>query len=383
MERKKMKTIFIDATNIGIGGGVTHLLELLNHFDSKRYNMNLVVCASRAVLKKLPEVSNVKKITHPMLNKSIIHRLLYHFYLFDKEIKSQKTDLLFSITGDYIGNFQTVVGMSRNMLLYDERALGDISSWKEKIRFRLNFLKQKKCFKNATAIIFISHFAKDLITRRLSLGEKRVEVIYHGVANRFKRHHKPLVKDFGFDTKSVINFIYISTVHVYKHQWNVVKAIDRVRNDLDLDLRLTLVGDVIYDPSGRRMFEAIDKVDKHGNFIQYLGNVNYDKIHELYNTSSAIIFVSSCENMPNTLLEGMASGLPILCSNLPPMPEFLKDGGLYCDPYSVDSIVVGIKKLLSSPEKMAESVLINQIEITRYDWEFTAQKTFELLNEIC
>lgn len=378
-----MKTIFIDATNIGIGGGVTHLLELLNHFDSQKYDMNLVVCASGAVLKKLPEVSNVRKMTHPLLNKSILHRFIYQFYLFDKEIKSQNTDLLFSITGDYIGNFQRVVGMSRNMLLYDERALGDISSWKEKMRFRLNLLRQKRCFKHATAIIFISNFAKDLITRRLSLSEKRVEVIYHGVANRFKRKQKSLVEDQAIDVKSRINFIYISTVHVYKHQWNVIEAVGRVRKEWDLDLRLTLVGDVIYEPSGRRMFEAIEEFDGEGKFVQYLGNVHYEQIHELYNTSSAIIFASSCENMPNTLIEGMASGLPILCSNFPPMPEFLKEGGFYCDPYDVDSIAAGIKELLSNPEKQAKSVILNQNEITGYSWENTAHKTFEFLNEIC
>jgi|688.fasta_scaffold217713_1 glycosyltransferase involved in cell wall biosynthesis len=378
-----MKTIFIDATNIGIGGGVTHLLELLNHFDSRQYHMNLVVCASEAVLKKLPEVSNVKKITHSLLNKSIIHRGIYQLYFFDKEISACKADLLFSITGDYIGNFHKVVGMSRNMLLYDELALDQISSWKEKIRFRLNFIRQKRCFNKAKAIIFISEYSKDLITKRLSLSGKRVEVIYHGLANRFKRDEKPHVNDLGIDVKNPINFIYISTVHVYKHQWNVVEAVGRVRNELGLELTLTLVGDVIYEPSGRRMFRCIEELDAEGKFVQYLGNVQYEKIHELYKTSSAIIFASSCENMPNTLIEGMASGLPILCSNFPPMPEFLKEGGFYCNPYHVDSIVEGIKELLANPEKQAKTVMLNQHEMDKYDWAITSQKTFEFLNEIC
>jgi len=377
-----MKTIFIDATNIGIGGGVTHLLELLNHFDSKRYKMNLVVCASEAVLKKLPEVSNVKKITHALLNKTIIHRGVYQLYYFDKVINEQKADVLFSITGDYVGNFHKVVGMSRNMLLYDELALSQISSWKEKIRFRLNFIRQRRCFKKATAIIFISQYAKDLITKQFSLSGKQVEVIYHGVANRFKRDKHPLDAVTGINTQLPINFIYISTVHVYKHQWNVVAAIGRLRKELNLDLRLTLVGDVIYEPSGKRMFDAIREADPEGKFVHYLGNVHYDKIHELYKTSSAIIFASSCENMPNTLIEGMASGLPILCSNFPPMPEFLKEGGFYCDPYQIDSIMEGIKELLANPEKQAKTILLNREEMDNYDWERTAQRTFEFLIEI-
>jgi glycosyltransferase involved in cell wall biosynthesis len=87
--------------------------------------------------------------------------------------------------------------------------------------------------------------------------------------------------------------------------------------------------------------------------------------------------------MPNTLIEGMASGLPILCSVFPPMPEFLKEGGFYCDPYQVDSIVEGIKQLLKNPEKQTKTVMFNQHEIAKYDWGITSQKTFEFLNEIC
>ena len=35
--------------------------------------------------------------------------------------------------------------------------------------------------------------------------------------------------------------------------------------------------------------------------------------------------------MPNTLVEAMASGLPIACSDRGPMPEVLGDGGVLFD----------------------------------------------------
>ena len=48
---------------------------------------------------------------------------------------------------------------------------------------------------------------------------------------------------------------------------------------------------------------------------------------EYLSKSNIFIFASSCENMPITLIEGMASGLPIACSDRGPMPEVLQDGG--------------------------------------------------------
>ena len=47
------------------------------------------------------------------------------------------------------------------------------------------------------------------------------------------------------------------------------------------------------------------------------------------------VFASSCENLPNILIEGMAAGLPIACSRRPPMPEVLGDAGESFDPEAV------------------------------------------------
>ena len=52
--------------------------------------------------------------------------------------------------------------------------------------------------------------------------------------------------------------------------------------------------------------------------------------------ANLFVFASSCENMPNTLVEAMAIGLPIACSDRGPMPEVLRDGGVYFDPEDCD-----------------------------------------------
>ena len=62
--------------------------------------------------------------------------------------------------------------------------------------------------------------------------------------------------------------------------------------------------------------------------LQYL----HDDLHQKYLDADLGLFASSCENMPNILLETMGAGLPIACSNRQPMPEILKNGGEYFDP---------------------------------------------------
>ena len=60
---------------------------------------------------------------------------------------------------------------------------------------------------------------------------------------------------------------------------------------------------------------------------------------EKYSEHDGIIFASTCENMPNILIESMGCGKPIACSKKLPMPQFLKEGGFYFDALSLNSII--------------------------------------------
>ena len=48
--------------------------------------------------------------------------------------------------------------------------------------------------------------------------------------------------------------------------------------------------------------------------------------------SDIFVFASSSETFGITLLEGMAIGIPIICSNRSSLPEILKNGGIYFNP---------------------------------------------------
>ena len=78
--------------------------------------------------------------------------------------------------------------------------------------------------------------------------------------------------------------------------------------------------------------------------MSFLGGIAFDEIHHCYMSSDAFVFASSCENLPNILIEAMASGMPIICSSLGPMPEVLGEQGLYFDPFEPETLKSGIKK---------------------------------------
>src|SRR5690606_24895104 len=122
----------------------------------------------------------------------------------------------------------------------------------------------------------------------------------------------------------------------YKHQWHVVEAIAKARAQ-GADLSLFLVGGG-KGAAQQRLEDAIKRHDPKGEFVKQVEFLEHAKIPAVIAEADVFVFASSCENLPITLLEGMAAGLPIACSDRGPMPEVLQDGGAYFDPEDPEAI---------------------------------------------
>lgn len=376
--------IGIDATNLGGGGGVTHLKEILasliNDFPLLNNDHKIIVFSSTKVLQKLPDSLQIEKLTFPELNRNLLYRVLFQLFRYDQEIV-KRCDILFSITGDYIGHFKPVVSMSQNMLLYERTIWREIKYPKEIIRFWLNYQKQKRSFKNSDGIIFISKYAHAAVSKQINLTGKKIVIIHHGVSDRFrgKLQSQNPISDYS-DLKP-FRLLYVSTVHVYKHQWNIVNAVGNLHKK-GYPVELFLVGGIIFKPAGDRLIKVINRIDPEGSYIKFLDHIQYEEISEYYKNTDGIVFASTCENMPNILIESMSSGRPIACSDKQPMPEFLKENGFYFNSYNVNSIESAIEKLIMNPsirEKMAKN---NLSESMKYSWRKTTIETLNFIKNI-
>tara|TARA_A100001011_G_scaffold400077_2_gene512167 strand:+ start:6085 stop:7221 length:1137 start_codon:yes stop_codon:yes gene_type:complete len=376
-----LKTLAIDATSIVNTGGFTHLYHIIESFDEKFHPTikKIIIYGSKNVLNRLPNHELINKQSHSFLNNGILFRLFFQFFILDWLLKKSKVDILLSTTGDFIGHFRPYVGISQNMLLYEKDFWKEIKSLKERIKLWINFNRQKKSFKGASGVIFISKYAKKFITKEIGLENKPSKIIHHGISPLFINYN-PKIKIQNQKGESTLKLIYVSTVHVYKNQWNVIDAIWQLRKK-GIRISLTLIGPVIYAPSGEKLFSKIKEKDPKGEFIKYIKEAPYKELPAYYFNHDAIIYASTCENMPNILIESMASGLPIACSDKEPMPEFLKGGGYYFDANSVNSIAQALITLIEDKD-IKKKIIKNLEEVRKLKWENTSKKTFSFVTGI-
>lgn len=379
---KKELIIGIDATNIRHGGGRTHLVEMLRTSDPLEKDIaKIIVWGSSETLALLDEKSWLKKVSPRLLNQGFFRRIFWQRFMLSVEARALGCDLLFVPGGSYSGNFQPVVTMSQNLLPFEWVELKRYGfSW---LTFRLIFLRftQGWTFHNASGTIFLTKYAKKTVQKSVGKFKGLTTVVPHGLSARFFIPPR-LQKDIcSYSFNKPYRLLYVSTIDEYKHQWNVVEAVAKLRQVTGFPLKLQLVGS-FYPPALQKLYASFKYFDPVGDWVSHVQNVSYEKIHEIYKNSDAAIFASSCENMPNILLEYMASGLPIACSNKGPMQEILGEYGEYFDPIYPDSIFGAIHNLIESPllrKKLAEGGFQRA---SLYSWSRCSSDTLDFFKKV-
>ncbi len=381
MKKFKLSTIGIDATNIRCGGGVTHLVELLRALQPVTFGIErVVVWGSTATLKALEDRPWLTKRNPPALDKGLIVRTLWQRFYLSHAGRDAGCEVLFLPGGSYAGNFYPVVTMSQNLLPFEMRELLRYGVSLLTLKLLLLRLTQSRTFRQTAGVIFLTEYAREAVIKVTGKLRGQSCIIPHGLNPRFNMAPKRQLLIADYDEAHPFCVIYVSVIEPYKHHWHVVEAVAALRKE-GLPVVLDLVGPS-YPPALKRFNAAFSREDAAHQWVRYHGAIPFDKLHHNYAEADIGLFASSCENMPNILLETMAAGLPIACSRKGPMPDMLGDAGLYFDPEKPAEIAAALRELISSPELRMRLAQASYERAQQYSWQRCADETFGFLAEI-
>ena len=370
----------IDAFNLSFGGGVTHLIEVLRNADPQKFGFQkVIIWGNSSTLMKIEDRPWLCKKPLPVLDGGLIRRLLWHKFELKLLAQNAQCNILFSPGGTALSGYYPSVTMCRNMLPFEWREIRRPGFHIQSLKLLLLRWVQLISFRRVSGLIFLTAYARSSITKLVRLASDGVTTIPHGISLDFLMPPRPQLPISKYSLESPYTLVYVSKTDLYKHHDKLVYAVGKLRNQ-GYPLRLVLVGP---KGSGALNLEvAMNKVDPRGLFISYLGSIPYNKINALYQSADLGVFASTCENMPNILIELMASGLPIACSNSGPMPEVLGLGGEYFDPEILESIATCLKGLIDSPERREQISNLSFKEAESFSWKNCADSTFSFLEKV-
>ncbi len=369
----------IDASNLRYGGGVTHLVEFLRAAVPVEHAFSsIIVWGDASTLNHLDDRPWMRKIHVPFLDRGTPWRVLWQYFRLCAQARREGCNLLLVPGSSYSGAFRPFVTMSQSMLPFapaEVRRYG--CSWK---RLRLLLLRrsQARTFRKAGGVIFLSQYAKGAITSAVRGIDGASRIIPHGIGPQFLTCPRPQREIATYSRETPFRILYVSKIDHYKHHDHVISAVRQLR-ETGLPVHLDLVG--APQAAFGRLRQILSQAGR-GEFVTCHGSVPYVDLPSWYRRADLFVFASSCENMPITLLEAMASGLPIACSDRGPMPEVLCNAGVYFNPEVPAAIADAIRSLIEDTTLRARCAVAAHEYAKSYSWERCAADTLAFLANV-
>ncbi|MDH5523676.1 MAG: glycosyltransferase family 4 protein [Desulfobulbaceae bacterium] len=369
--------IVINAFSARRGGGKTYLRNLLLYCPNDDGLKVTVLVASSSKLEVTHPNIQIYRVKFPVDNPLL--RVFWEKTRLSQFLRRVKADILFCPGGVLpiasTDQWKTVT-MFRNMIPFDEEQRKKYPFGYMRLR---NFLLSKillRSMESADLVIFISEYAKSIIHRISEKGIKKSVTIPHGVGKDFFRSNLEGSKAFNFLPQTPY-ILYPSIIDVYKSQLEVVQAVSNLV-DRDIDVPVLLMVGEVYGKYGDKVRALINNKGLHDKVI-LTGGVPYTEMPYLYQHAEFVIFASQSENCPNILLEALASGCAILCSDRMPMPEFGDDSVEYFDPDNPEQLSYGIEKFIFNKKYLLKKQQVALERAKIFSWEKSANLTWQAL----
>ena len=376
-----MATIVINALSARRGGGQTYIRNLLACLDeSHKYIVLVGPYNSRLFEKAAAGKFYIRLYDCGRLNVYPLWRLFWEYFTLPKLLRTWKADVYYAAGG---GTFVRVpkgiasATIIRNMLPFDPKERSRFPFF-SLARLKLALLKYIALYavKRSDKVVFISEYSKKIVTESIPEAARKGQVIYHGIDSHF---FTPQAADFDFSRFGVKRdefYLYVSAFNHYKAQAELAREWGfLVKNEFPYPLLLTGFLEPGYTNYVRRTISNLGLEDK----VIITGPVSYEKLPAYYAGARSLVFASSCECCPNILLEMMASGKPIFCSQFSPMPEIGGKNLIYFDPYQRGSLSEKILQAEKDFESLRNVGILNRKRAETFRWQESADQTVQFL----
>lgn len=231
----------------------------------------------------------------------------------------------------------------------------------------------------AGRIIAISECTKQDTVRLYGIAPDNIHVIPLGVHPRFRPIQSPDALAaargrYGLPARYVLS---VGTIEPRKNLTLLLEAYQALLAG-DPELGLVIVGQKgwLYE----RFFRRLAELGLEGRVI-FPGFVPGEDLPALYSAAACFAYPSLYEGFGLPVLEAMAGGTPVVCSNSSSLPEVAGDAALLLEPQDVEGWVVALRRILTDATLRVEMREKGRRQAARFTWDETARRTAAVYDE--
>lgn len=231
--------------------------------------------------------------------------------------------------------------------------------------------------KTADGIVVISEKVKQDLIKFYKIPPENIAVVHHAADhNMFFVRDKDEVVSVRVKYNLPERFVlYIASSLPHKNHERLLQAFRIVKERVP-GIKLVLIGarDKGYDVISKRIKEIGLEDD-----IIFLGWLPFKDIPMIYCASDVFVFPSVHEGFGLPILEAMACGIPVVCSNIEPLTEVAGNAAFFVDPYSPSDIADGILSVIQDQQLQKNLIEKGFKKAGEFTWRNTALKTLSFL----
>jgi glycosyltransferase involved in cell wall biosynthesis len=235
--------------------------------------------------------------------------------------------------------------------------------------------------RRSTRVLTVSESSKRDIQRFVDIPPGKVDVIYNSYDPRFAiepdaetvsrvRERYQLQSEF---------VLYAGNVKPHKNLERLIEAFHIVRSRGLDHLKLVLIGDEISKYTALR--RAVHRHQLH-NYVRFLGYLPEETLAVMYRLAGVFVFPSLYEGFGLPPLEAMASGTPVVTSNVSSLPEVAGDAAVLVDPYSAEAIADGMYRVLTDGTLRSDLKRRGPQRASQFSWESSVRRVREIYGQV-
>jgi len=169
--------------------------------------------------------------------------------------------------------------------------------------------------------------------------------------------------------------LYAGNIKPHKNLERLIEAFHMFRRPMFEHVKLLIIGDEISKYATLRRAVHRLKLHKH---VRFFGFVPDQTLAALYRLAAVFVFPSLYEGFGLPPLEAMASGTPVVTSNLSSLPEVTGDAAVLIDPYDPSAIADGIHRVLTDEDLRRDLRKKGLARAQQFSWEQSVRRVREI-----
>jgi alpha-1,3-rhamnosyl/mannosyltransferase len=230
----------------------------------------------------------------------------------------------------------------------------------------------------ATSIIAISRTTSGDLQTILGVKSDKVTVIPLAPDPAFyprsPTETEPVRRQYGLPESFVL---YVGSNKPHKNLAGLVEAWSYLTFHVS---RFTLLIAGVWDPRYPQPRLLAERLGLQN--IRWLGPVPEADLPALYSMADLFVFPSLYEGFGLPVLEAMACGVPVVCSNTSSLPEVAGDAALLVDPTDIRALAAAMERALTDEHLRAEMRARGLERARRFTWEEAARRTLDVYRRV-